>query len=199
MKKTLWFLLMFLVFTSCALAWKITPELKDEIKKQEQVVRENPYNADAHFNLGMVYAYSNEIKKGWEELVKVNELDPKFSKFALKKYSRLVAKNPDDWRLRYRLAFSLRFTDQRDKAIEEFKIIQKLNPQEIFASGYIGLMLGEMNRVDEAIATIQEAVKKDNDVAALHLLLSEAYFRKGEKWKGASEAMEAIRLKTLGY
>jgi tetratricopeptide (TPR) repeat protein len=184
---------------SASNAWRITKELKDEIAVKKAAVRKNPKDPHAHFDLAITFAYSNNIQDGWAELKKVNDLDPKFKNNALYLYIKKVTADPDDWRLRFRLAFAYYFNDQKKDAIRELKNVLLLDPYNVWAYGYIALIYGEMGDIDNGMHYAKKGLKIDSNVAALHLLLSEAYYKKGDGWKGFLERMEALRLRALGF
>lgn len=188
-----------LLLQSTAFAWKITPELQKETEEKLKAVEENYYYPHPHFDLAITYAYTNKIKEGWDELKKVNELDPEFAPLAMKIYERKVFMDPNDWKMRFRLAFAYYFNNKKEEAFDQMEKIIKLDPNNIFAYGYAGMILGDMGKIDEAIEYINKGLAIDNQVAALHLLLAQAYSKKGESWKSFSEGVEALRLKALGY
>jgi tetratricopeptide (TPR) repeat protein len=188
-----------IVFAAAAHAWTITPELKQEIIDKQTAVENNINDPYAHFDLAITYAYSNRIAEGWNELKKTNQLDPRFAPEALKIFTAKVAAEPNNWKLRYRLAFALYFNGKKRAAIAEFKKILKTMPCDALSYGYIGLILGEMNFTDAAIQSIKKGISIDSNIAALHLLLSAAYYKKGDSWGGLREGSEAVRLKALGY
>ena len=63
----------------------------------------------------------------------------------------------------------------------------------------MGLIYGEMDKVDEAIAYVKKGLAIDNNAAALHLLLASGYYKKGDSWGAFWEGVESLRLKSLGY
>ena len=182
-----------------ALAFKITPELKTEIKEKQAILENNYSNPFAHFDLAITFGYSNYIVEGWEKLKEIHENYPDFAPLALDRYRAEVRFAPKDWKMRYRLAFTLYFNGKKEAAVQEFKQILKLNPNEVFSYGYLSLIYGEMEEIDEAIKYVKQGIAIDSNVAALHLLLSTAYYKKGASWKGFLEGAEAVRLKALGY
>ncbi|MFA4858117.1 MAG: hypothetical protein WC901_00160 [Candidatus Margulisiibacteriota bacterium] len=190
---------LFFSFCTPAHAWTITPELKQEIIDKEEALDANPDSPMAHFDLAITYAYSNRIADGWEELKEVNKLDPKFAPQGLAIFQNKVAQCPNDWKLRYRLAFALYFNGKKLEAIQEFQNILKIVPNDPLSYGYIGLIQGENNEVDPAIQSIKKGLSIDSNVAALHLLLAAAYYKKNDSWAGFWEASEAVRLKALGF
>lgn len=195
-------ILCLLLTASCFLpaeAWRITPELQKELKEKQAAVKANPQSADARFDLAITMAYTNNLQDGWNNLKKTVELDPDYRKKGLETYIKKVNENPSDWRLRFRLAFAYYFNDRKQEAIRELENVLKIDPYNVWAYGYIALIYGEMGDVDTAMEYTRRGLKIDSNVAALHLLLGEGYNRKGDKWKGFLEIMEAMRLRALGY
>lgn len=190
---------MIALLASVSNAWRITSELKKEIAVKKAAVRKAPKDPHAHFDLAITYAYTNNIQDGWAELKKVNDLNPEFRTEALNLYIKKVTADPDDWRLRFRLAFAYYFNDKKKDAIRELQNVLLLDPYNVWAYGYIALIYGEMGDVDNAMVNVKKGLKIDSNVAALHLLLSEGYYKKGDSWKGFLERMEALRLRALGF
>ncbi len=191
--------LLFVVCSSPVLAWRITPELKQELAEKKAAVQQNPGDASAYFDLAITQAYSNNFLDGWNNLKKVVETDPGFRKKGLDMYIKKVTNDPADWKLRFRLAFTYYFNDKKPEAIHELKNVLILDPYNVWAYGYISLIYGEMNEIDKAMDYAKKGLTIDSNVAALHLLLSEGYYKKGNSWKGFMERMEALRLRALGY
>ena len=144
-------------------------------------------------------AYTNNLQDGWNNLKKTVELDPTFKKKGLEMYEKKVTDSPSDWRLRFRLAFAYYFNDRKKEAIRELENVLKIDPNNVWGYGYQALIYGELNETDTAMAVTKRGLEIDSNVAALHLLLGEGYNRKGDKWKGFLETMEAVRLRALGY
>ena len=114
-------------------------------------------------------------------------------------YIKKVTENPDDWKLRFRLAFAYYAAGDKKDAIREMNNVLIIDPYNVWAYGYLALIYGELGDVDKAMELTRQGLKIDNRVAALHLLLSEGYYKKGDGWHGFLERMEALRLKALGY
>jgi tetratricopeptide (TPR) repeat protein len=198
-KKLALILTLTFLFAGMTQAWQITKELQKELADKRAAVAKAPKDANARFDLAITYAYTNLIQEGWDELKKVNDLDPNFKNTAYKTFEKKVIANPADWRLRFRLAFAYYFTGKKAEAIRELKNVLILDPNNVFAYGYISLIYGEMNETDKAIEYAKAGLKKDELVAALHLLLSSGYYRKGDNWNGFWEGSTAVRLKLQGY
>jgi len=177
----------------------LTKDLKDDIEDKQWLVKVHPKNPQYHFELAITYAYSNRLEDGLKELKKVDELDNTFASKALKIYSRKVNLFPNDWKARFRYAFALYFSDKKKEAIREFEKIIKQDPDNVFSYGYIATIYGEMNNVDDAIDYAKKALDIDPDVAAIHMLLGAAYYKKGQAGLGFQETFEALRLRALGY
>ncbi|MDI6730968.1 MAG: hypothetical protein QME05_00100 [Candidatus Margulisbacteria bacterium] len=199
----------FLTFATCCLtlfcfaftsyAWVITKELKKELAEKTTYVKKNPKDPEAQFELAVTQGYTNHLLEGMSSLKKVNDIDPQFKLEALEIYFNKVLEDPNDWKLRFRLAFIYYFNDRYPEAIRELNNVLIIDPYNVWAMGYLALLYGYMNEVDKAIAITKQALKVDSNVAALHLLLGEGYAKKGNGWGAFRERLEAVRLKSLGY
>lgn len=180
-------------------SFTLSKDLKAEIEEKEWLVKVHPKDPQMHFELAITYSYSNKIEEGLNELKKVNGLDPDYAPKALKVYSKKARLFPNDWKIRFRYAFTLYFNNKKKPAISEFEKIIKQDPKNIFSYGYIATIYGEMNEVDKAIEYSKKALAIDTNVAAIHLLLGAAYYKKGQAALGVQETFEALRLRALGY
>jgi Tfp pilus assembly protein PilF len=97
------------------------------------------------------------------------------------------------------MAFVYYANGYKKEAINEFNNVLKIDPYNVWAYGYLGLIYGEMDEIDHAMTATRKGLNIDSNVAALHLLLAEGYYKKGDSWHGFTERMEAMRLKALGY
>ena len=163
------------------------------------MVNRNPKDPAARFDLAITQAYTNNLIDGMSSIRKIGDLDIGYKKRALNEYIAKVTQSPNDWRLRFRLAFAYYFNDQNQDAIREFENVIKLDPNNVWAYGYLALLHGGLGNVDEGIRMAKKGISIDSNVAALHLLLGEGYYKKGDSWGGLMERMEAVRLKALGY
>jgi tetratricopeptide (TPR) repeat protein len=193
-------LILFLFYlSSFSYAWKINKELEQEINVKKAAVAVNPMDPYSHFDLAITYAYTNHIQEGWDELKKVHEVDPKFRKAALPMFIQKVTANPQDWKLRFRMAFVYYFNNHKQDAIRELKNVLIIDNNNVWAYGYISLIYGEIGDIDTAMDFARKGLKIDNQVAALHLLLGEGYYKKNDPLQGFLERVEALRLRALGY
>ena len=199
MRKILLVASCLLFVIGCADAWRITPDLAKELKEKQAAVKARPNDPDARFDLAITMDYTNNIPDGWNNLKKTVELDPNYKQNGLELYIKKVTENRNDWRLRFRLAFAYYFNDKKKDAIRELDNVILLEPGNVWAYGYIALIYGELGDIDLAMKYTQNGLKLDSNVAALHLLLSEGYYKKNNSWGGFLERVEALRLKALGY
>ncbi|KAF0132878.1 MAG: GUN4 domain protein [Candidatus Saganbacteria bacterium] len=188
-----------LIFSCSCHAWVLTKEMQKEINENKSAVAKNPKDPTLHFDLAITYAYTNFILEGWDELKKANNLDSNFKNDAQNIYIQKVNQNPSDWKLRFRLAFAYYFSGNKKDAIKELENVLAINPNNAFAYGYISLIYGEMGEIDNAIAAAKKGIKIDYQIAALHLLLAEGYYKKGDSWNGFWERTTAVRLKMQGF
>jgi len=204
MKRYLIILLSFICLVAVlkartAFCFVLTQDLKDDLDDKAWLVKVHPNDAQSHFELAITEAYSNKIEDGLNELKKVNQLDPNFAPKAMKIYAKKVRLYPNDWKIRFRYAFSLYFNGKKKEAIAEFEKIIKQDPKNIFSYGYIATIYGEMNEVSKAIDYSKKALEIDSNVAAIHLLLGTAYYKNNQAAMGFQETFEALRLRALGY
>lgn len=199
MRKGLLVACCILLAVGCASAWRISADLQKELDQKKAAVKAAPKDADARFDLAITMAYTNNIQDGWDQLKKTVELDPNYKKKGLDLYIKKVTASPNDWRLRFRLAFAYYFNDKKIDAVRELDNVLILDPYNVWAYGYAALILGEMGRIDDGIAYTRKGLKIDSNVAALHLLLSEGLYKKNDSWGGFVERVEALRLRALGY
>ena len=179
-------------------AWQLTPELAAEIAAKEKAVATKPYYPHPHFDLAVTYAYTNRIEEAWAELKKIPELDPDFKQAALRMYKKNAARDSRDWKLRFRLAFVLYFNDKKKEAIREFEGVLKIDPRNIWAMGLMATIYGDMGEPEKGIQYVKQALAVDADVAVLHYLLAQGYYKQGKNIEGFRETAEALRLKALG-
>ena len=153
-------------------------------------------NADTYFELAMSQAYTGQIEKGWDNLKKIPEYDKEYASKVIEKYDRLSKQEPYEWKHFFKLAFGYRFNEQKDKALACFQEVLRINPKNIWAMGFIGLIEGEKGNVDKGIEWSLKALAIEPKAPAIHFLLAEGYRRKGDYFKAFAEFMTVGRLKT---
>jgi tetratricopeptide (TPR) repeat protein len=121
----------------------------------------------------------------------------------------LVQLYPRDWAARNQLANEYLATGQYDKSLAEYRDALRLNPENGLASYGIAVSFRSLNRMEEALATVKEAMAKNldsfrwrferynlaflqNDTAAMSQQASWAKGKPGvEDWFLSSEARTA--------
>jgi tetratricopeptide (TPR) repeat protein len=197
-KAVVCFVLIVAVMLQVGAIPKISQDILFEHAKYKYMVEKNPQDPWAHFNLAVTYAYMGKLELGLEALGKVDKLDKQFAPKVIDRYERATKKSPDDWRLRFRLAFAYYFDDQKDKAIEELKKVAVTEPvtgKNAWAYGYIAYIYGEQKKWDEAIAACEKALEIEPEAGALHLAYAYGLMKKGDKLKATSEAITGWRLR----
>ena len=176
---------------------KINRDIKFDYAKYKYMVEKNPNDPWSHFNLAITFAYMGKVERGLEELGVVNELDKEFAPKAIDYFTRRSIKNPDDWKIRFRLAFAYYFDKQKDKALEELQKVIETKPitgKNAWAYGYKALIYGEQKLWDKAIEACEKGIRIEPEAAAIHLAHAQALYKKGNVLKAASEAFTAFRI-----
>lgn len=203
MKKTAGISIIFiLLFCGVAYSWAMTQEYRNEISQKENAVSRSPNDPDAHFDLAITYAYTNKVEAGLNELKKTSTLvkDQKaYAKELITRYFDLVKKNPEDWKLRFRLGFAYYFGDYKKYAMDELQNVANVNPGNPWPYGYMAIIAAEDNKWNDGILYMKKAIAIDSNVAAFHLGLGQGYYKTGNSVKGFFETAEALRLRAIGY
>ena len=84
---------------------------KEAIDAYKKAIRIDPDNAKAHCNLGVVYFNSGMQKE------------------AIKAYKQAIRINPDDALAHYNLGFAYVFFNDRDSALEQYRILKSLDSE----------------------------------------------------------------------
>jgi tetratricopeptide (TPR) repeat protein len=156
-------------------------------------VKNNPMDPQGHFELAMIYALTGRVEKGLAEL---NKIDQAYAAKVMGHYEPLVKNEPWDADHKFKLAFGYYFADRKAAAKAMFqRILDENNSQHVWAMGYKALVLGYEDKYDEVIALCQRALDIDPGAAGIWFLRGEAFRKKGETLKGASDMLKALRLR----
>jgi tetratricopeptide (TPR) repeat protein len=193
LQQTLLSIILFLICASplAAKIYDIPPELLEEAKAKRIIFKQSPGSAEAKFELAMAYAYTGRVRKGWAMLKEVPE---PYAKIVKAKYTALSKKEPKEWKHRFKLAFGYFFLKRKDDAINEFKKVLEIDPQQVWAMGFIALIEGERNNTAECMVWCNKALEIEPNATGVHFLLAEAYRRKGNFFKAFTEACIVGRL-----
>ncbi len=168
--------------------------VKQTIHWQAQV-QKNPEDSRSHFELAMIYALTGRVEKGLAELGK---LQPSYAPDIIKVYEPLVQSEPWDADHRFKLAFAYYFANRKEDAKKMFqRILDENNPDHVWALGYKALIIGYEGDNDTVIKLCQRALEIDKNAAGILYLRGEAYRKKGDLFKGATDILKALRLRAL--
>jgi tetratricopeptide (TPR) repeat protein len=108
---------------------------------------------------------------------------------------KLAAAHPDQLPTAFLLGAAYERTGQRDKAVEEFRRVLKLDPDFHAALNYLGYTFAEAGmNLDEALALVSRAVALDPDNGAYVDSLGWTYFRLGRPEQARGFLERAARL-----
>lgn len=173
-------------------------------------VNQAPDDPDAHFDLAMGLAHTSHLEEGWNELKKVNALDPHYVDTVIARYEPLVQQNGQNVEARFRLAFGYYFKALQDpsdaeglkeKAGDQFRAILAVDPNYVWAYDYLGYLDAEKGDLTGAEHSWKKAIAVSPDNAAAHFLLGQAYYRGGDMAHAVTELATAMKLRsedTLG-
>jgi len=174
----------------------VPPELVDEQRLLEEQVRKHPKSAEARFELAMNYAYTGWVEIAWAQLQKVPELDDNYPPKVIKKYKALIKKEPSEWKHHFKLAFGYYFSEEKAEAQLEFRKVVEINSHQVWAMGFVALLLGEEEKYDESIVWCRRALRKERKATAIHYLLATAYQKKGNFFGFLGESIQVMKLKS---
>ena len=108
---------------------------------------------------------------------------------------KLAVAHPDQLPTAFLLGAAYERTGQRDKAVEEFRRVLKLDPDFHAALNYLGYTFAEAGmNLDEALALVSRAVALDPDNGAYVDSLGWTYFRLGRPEQARNYLERAARL-----
>jgi len=177
---------------------QISEETIKEYENYKSIVDANPEDPWAHFNLAITYAYMGKIEKGLSSLEKVDSLDNSFADKVISKFSELIQEKPEDWRIRFRLAFAYYFAKDKDNALKELQEVATMLPigaKNAWAYGYMAVMYGEQKKWDKAVEYCRKGLAIEPKAAAIHFALAQALKETGDFLGAAAELFTASRLR----
>lgn len=195
MRYWLWTIVFGVMFSSGLLAkvYQIPPDLLAEGKPIIEYYQQNPDLPKAKFDFAMYCAYTGQVERGWDVL---KQISPEYAATVIEEYEAKIKDDPGNWRYYFKLAFGYYFAHRKEDAVRYFDHVITLDPSNVWAMGYKALVMGDMGRVDEAVALTKAAINMEPNAAALHFLLAEGYRRQGNYFGAMAEMMIVGRLKT---
>jgi tetratricopeptide (TPR) repeat protein len=184
-------LLLFFSNINFAKIYQIPEDLKDDVRLEYKNYSEHSESNESKFNLAMTYAYTGQIKKGWDIL---KTIDKSYSRVVIDQYSVRIKKDPTNWKSHFKIEFGYFFVGEKQSSVDSFYKVLALKPDMVWAMGFIGLVKGEMGEVDAAIKICKEASKLEPQATGIHFLLAEGYRKKGQYFRFIKE-MNTCRLR----
>jgi len=174
----------------------------EEIAVLRERVREAEHDADARFDLAMGLARTPWLEQGWQELIKVRQMEPTYADKVIARYEPLVKENPDNIEAWFRLAFGHFFAglerkdpESRRKAMDAFGKIVAIDPRYVWALNYLAYLTHDSGDLAGALALAERAVSAAPDNAVAHFLKAQALVRQNRYWAAAPELALAMRLR----
>lgn len=193
--------------------------LSNDIELAELQVKQNPNDAEAHFLMAVAYSRTPYVEKALEELVQARKLARKskdgFAVFDRKiaEYEKMLAKNPDDPLVLYRLGFGYYIRgyavdygyikDKKanpdkfyDKAEQAFQHLIRIDPTDFSARNYLGYLLAERSpkaNYDAAVNLWRESLAISEENPGAYMLLGQAALQKGDLRHAVSYSTKALK------
>jgi len=193
------FLAIFLYATPAKAVYELTSEVQKEYLANKQLIQKYPKSAAYQFNYAVTLAYMGKLEEGATALNKVTDLDSKFVKKNLSSYVLAAKKAPQDYRVRFRLAFLYYFNNDFDKAYKELDVISQ-NADESYlkawALGYMAVIRGDkQKRWKEALDLVNRALDYEPEAYGLHAALAIAQKENGNTIGAVGSLMKALSLR----
>jgi Flp pilus assembly protein TadD len=139
-------------------------------------VRKAPDSAEAHNNLGLVYASQGKLDR------------------AIAEYQAALRLMPDYLHAHYNLGIAYASQGRLDRAIAEYQAALRLMPDYAEAHNNLGIAYASQGRLDRAIAEYQAVLQLKPDSAEAHNNLGIAYASQGKLDLAIPEFRIALRL-----
>jgi tetratricopeptide (TPR) repeat protein len=146
----------------------------DTKERWEQMLRVNPHDAQAHYNLGII-------------LERAGDADG-----AITHYEPAIQIQPDFAMAHYNLALALQRAGKVADAVDHYEQVARIEPDN--ANAYIGLgfALVHMDKVEEAIPYFEQALQLEPDFAEAHYNLAVAMMKLGKMSEAAEHFEQAL-------
>jgi protein O-GlcNAc transferase len=165
----------YLAYNAIGLAQSLKGNVDEAAKAYEKCLEINPQFAEAHNNLGMIYQETNQLDKAESEFKKAL-LDP----------TSTAKESPY-----YNLARLYVVEGRLDEADESARNAIRIQPRMAMAHNLLGLILEKQDKLPQAVAAYEQAVRIVPDDVLFNYNLGAAYF-KTEEYAKAKEAFLKI-------
>jgi len=151
--------------------------LDGEIKKLDELIKENPNNADAFYNRGVVYASKGDFN------------------LAIIDYTRALQINPNHGDAFYNRGLSYVKKERYEEAEKDFDSAIRLAPDSADAYCNRGNVRYQLGKFDAAIEDYTSAIQIDPEDADLYYNRSIVYRQKGDSPNAKKDAEKAAQLR----
>ena len=192
------YIILFLFFTVSLYGYpqRSSADIKIQHSLTESI-NKDPNNADLRFELAMEYAATGWVELGWHQLSQVDQLDKNYKQVVMDTYSKRIRSHPNDWKAHFRLAFAHYFFNDKNAAIESFKTVLTIDPNNVWSMGYISLIYGDQKNHKQCIRWAKKALSINDDALAIHFLLAKAYQETGNYFSFIGESIRVVGLKSI--
>lgn len=171
--------------------YHVSDDILNEVTTNQHRYELNPTDNEVMFDLAMSYAYSGQILEGWLMLKKVPK---QYAPVVITTYEEKMQQDPTQWRYPFKCAFGYFFNGNKKQAIDLFHHVLVLNPEQVWAYGFIALIYGEMGDVDNTVIYCKKGIELEPNATGIHFLLGEAYRKQGKYFKMWNQLLKVGRL-----
>ncbi len=161
-------------------------ELEQAITLFSAAVAKNPKNAQAHFQLGMIYLYD---KKSEDQAERKRFLDA--AEAALTTALKLDPKDPD---VLFQLGRLALIRDEIDKGLARFQEVVQVAPDHAAASYWAGYCMEKKGKLVEADDLYRRAIAADPTYARTFAALGMLYLNQGADAAARAVLLEGARI-----
>ena len=195
-----------------ARAFESLRENRDSIPGLEQIVKQNPTSAPAHYALAEAYFNRDQFTQAEAEFKRVIQLQPQTQSAhfylgmtylsekrpddAKATFDQMLKENPNSTDAHYGLGLALAYKDQNQEAITEFKQAATEDPANPGLYYEMGKSYMKLSKYDDAIAAYLKEKQGYGEYAELETALAEAYRAKGMSQQALEEETKAAKLKS---
>jgi len=175
------------------------------------VLVEQPGNAEAHYNLGVVLQSMGKQDEAIASYRRAIECKPEFAQAhnnlasalkavgkmeqAVESYRQAIARKPDYAEAHFNLGNTLRDMGKSDQAIASFRLALQLKPDLVEAHNNLGNLLKDAAQFDEAVSCFRHAIRLRPDLAEAHNNLGSALEAIGQVEEALAAYRQSVHLK----
>ncbi len=180
------------------------------IKYYQKVIAIKPDNAEAHYNLGVLYDQTDRPQEAESTYKKALEINPNYAeahnnlgnlyaktnrlKEAEIAYKEAIKISPKDAPAHNNLGLLYFKTDRPQKAETAYKKVLEINPRDAPAYYNLGLLYADTDRPEEAETAYEKAIEINTNYAEAHNNLGLLYFNTDRPKEAESAYKKAIAI-----